>query len=185
VLTFREPQVILFSDDLARIIEFYSKLGFTETFRVPTAGEPIHVDLVLDGYKTGFSSMASSRDDHGLNPATEGQRATVTLCTDDTESAYRELTDGGAPALAAPHVWLDRLASGRPSPPRPGRPSPALARPDQCGTNAAKRSSLSRLPVLRAVDSGNPEPTARNNFAGPAGPRLKPERRCCCVSCCS
>jgi glyoxylase I family protein len=107
--SFREPQVILFSDDLPRIVEFYSMLGFTEVFRVPVDDELIHVDLVLDGYKIGFSSMASSRDDHGLHPATEGQRATITLWTDDTPSAYRELVENGAPALAPPHVWLDRL----------------------------------------------------------------------------
>ena len=53
--------------------------------------------------------MAASRDDHGLNPATEGQRAVVVLWTDDTASAYAELVADGAPAQASPHVWLDRL----------------------------------------------------------------------------
>ena len=31
---------------------FYSGLGFAETFRAPTEGDPIHVDLVLDGYNS-------------------------------------------------------------------------------------------------------------------------------------
>jgi catechol 2,3-dioxygenase-like lactoylglutathione lyase family enzyme len=109
MLTFREPQVILFSDDLPRAVAFYSRLGFTETFRVPTDGEPIHVDLVLDGYKVGIASVASTRDDHGLDPIAEGQRAAVILWTDDTASAYNELVASGAPALASPHVWLGRL----------------------------------------------------------------------------
>ncbi|WFE42752.1 VOC family protein [Micromonospora sp. WMMD998] len=106
---FRAPQVILFSEDVLRAAEFYTGLGFTETFRVPTESEPIHVDLVLDGYKIGIASVASTRDDHGLDPVPEGQRAAVILWTDDTTRAYADLVANGAPALAAPHTWLDRL----------------------------------------------------------------------------
>ena len=106
---FRSPQVILFSAQLPRAVDFYTNLGFTETFRVPTSGEPIHVDLELDGYKIGIASVASTRDDHGLSPIPEGQRAAVILWTDDTPAAYAKLTAAGAPTIAAPHVWLDRL----------------------------------------------------------------------------
>ena len=106
---FRTPEVILFSENLGRAVAFYSSLGFTETFRVPTEGEPIHVDLTLDGYKIGIASVASTRDDHGLDPVPNGQRAAVILWTDDTAAAFAELTAKGAPALAAPHEWLGRL----------------------------------------------------------------------------
>ncbi|MEV4654764.1 VOC family protein [Micromonospora sp. NPDC049301] len=106
---FRTPQVILFSADVPRAVRFYSRLGFTETFRVPVEGDPIHIDLVLDGYKIGVASVASTRDDHGLDPVPEGQRAAVILWTDDTAAAYAEITATGAPALAAPHEWLGRL----------------------------------------------------------------------------
>lgn len=95
--------------DLPRVVAFYARLGFTETFRVPTEGEPIPVDLTLDGYKIGIASVASTRDDHGLDPVAEGQRAAVILWTDDTAAAFAELTANGAPALAAPHKWLDRM----------------------------------------------------------------------------
>jgi hypothetical protein len=87
----------------------YTRLGFTETFRVPTDSEPIHVDLVLDGYKIGIASVTSTREDHGLDPIAEGQRAAVILWTDDTTAAYADLVGSGAPALASPHVWLGRL----------------------------------------------------------------------------
>ncbi|MBX6748434.1 MAG: VOC family protein [Micromonosporaceae bacterium] len=107
--TFRSPQVILFSEDLPRAVAFYTRLGFVETFRVPTDGEPIHVDLALDGYKIGIASVASSRADHGLDPIPQGQRAAVILWTDDTAGAYEELVASGAPALAPPHEWLGRL----------------------------------------------------------------------------
>ena len=53
---FRTPQVILFSANLPRAIAFYSRLGFTEDFRVPTEGEPTHVDLALDSPKIGIAS---------------------------------------------------------------------------------------------------------------------------------
>ncbi|WP_435148077.1 VOC family protein [Micromonospora aurantiaca (nom. illeg.)] len=107
--TFRSPQLVLFSDDLTRAAAFYNRLGFRETFRVPTDGEPIHVDLVLDGYKIGIASVASTREDHGLDPVAEGQRVAVILWTDDTAAAYEGLVADGAPALAPPHVWLGRL----------------------------------------------------------------------------
>ncbi len=54
---FRAPQVILFSPDVPRASDFYQRLGFVETFRVSTDGEPIHVDLELDGYTLGIASM--------------------------------------------------------------------------------------------------------------------------------
>ncbi|PWU46674.1 glyoxalase/bleomycin resistance/dioxygenase family protein [Micromonospora globispora] len=106
---FRTPQVILFSADVTRAAAFYAKLGFTETFRVPTEGEPIHVDLALDGYKIGIASVDSTRNDHGLSPVPSGQRAAVILWTDDTAAAYEQVTADGAPALKAPHTWLGRL----------------------------------------------------------------------------
>jgi catechol 2,3-dioxygenase-like lactoylglutathione lyase family enzyme len=104
---FRTPQVILFTEDLPRAVAFYSRLGFAETFRTPSDGEPIHLDLILDGYKIGIASAASTRDDHGLDPITEGQRAAVVVWTDDTMAAYEELVAVGAPALVTlmRHRW--------------------------------------------------------------------------------
>ena len=101
--------MILFSEDVERAAGFYRRLGFAETFRVPTSGEPIHVDLELDGYKIGVASVRSTREDHGLDPVGSGQRAAVILWTDDTAAAYEALTADGAPALKPPHVWLGRL----------------------------------------------------------------------------
>jgi catechol 2,3-dioxygenase-like lactoylglutathione lyase family enzyme len=104
---FRSPQVILFSPDVARAASFYEGLGFTETFRVPDKGEPIHIDLVLDHYRIGIASVSSARDDHGLDPVSQGQRAAVV--SDDTAAAFEAITLKGAEALASPHEWLGRL----------------------------------------------------------------------------
>ena len=106
---FRTPQVILFSQNLPRAVAFYSSLGFEETFRVPIEGDPIHVDLALDGYKIGIASVASTRNDHGLDPVPEGQRAAIILWTDDTRAAFAEVTANGAHGLVPPHEWLGRL----------------------------------------------------------------------------
>jgi hypothetical protein len=46
---FSSPQVILFSEHVERTVRFYLGLGFSEAFRVSVTGEPIHVDIVLDG----------------------------------------------------------------------------------------------------------------------------------------
>jgi len=106
---FQSPQVILFSPDIGRAVDFYSQLGFKETFRVPELGEPVHVDLVLDGYKIGIASVDSSQEDHGLQPIPQGQRAAIALWTEDTEAAYAALRAKGVQGLRAPHEWLGRL----------------------------------------------------------------------------
>lgn len=106
---FRSPQIVLFSQDVERATAFYTGLGFSEVFRVPADGRPIHVDLVLDGYRIGVASVESTRDDHGLDPVGAGQRAAVILWTDDTQAAFDDLVARGCPVLAPPMRWLDRL----------------------------------------------------------------------------
>ena len=106
---FREPQVVLLSEDLERAAAFYAGLGFEEVFRTPKDGPPIHVDLVLDGYRLGIATGASTRDDHGLDPVTSGQRVVVVVWCDDVPAAYDDLVGRGVTALKPPEPWLDRL----------------------------------------------------------------------------
>lgn len=75
----------------------------------PQRGPPIHVDLVLDGYRLGLASEESTRDDHGMDPVVVGQRAAVVLWTDDTARAYARLQQLGATPVKEPSPWLDRL----------------------------------------------------------------------------
>jgi hypothetical protein len=109
-VTFAAPEVILFSDDVERAAEFYKRLGFAETFRIPQEGAPVHVDLQLDDYKIGFASVDSARQDHGLNPVASRQRATITLWTQDTAKAYLALTALGIPGLMSSSSRLSNLA---------------------------------------------------------------------------
>jgi catechol 2,3-dioxygenase-like lactoylglutathione lyase family enzyme len=109
VSNFKTPQIVLFSRDLVHAAEFYKALGFEEVFRTPSEGTPVHVDLVLDGYRIGLASEASTRDDHGLDPVVSGQRAPVILWTEDTHAAYAYLQEVGATPVKAPEPWLGRL----------------------------------------------------------------------------
>jgi catechol 2,3-dioxygenase-like lactoylglutathione lyase family enzyme len=106
---FKTPQIVLFSRDVAHTAEFYRALGFEEVFRTPREGTPIHIDLVLDGYRIGLASEASTREDHGLEPVVAGQRAAVILWAEDTPAAYSRLREVGATPVKAPEPWLDRL----------------------------------------------------------------------------
>lgn len=107
-MTFRSPQVVLFSPDVERAAEFYRGLGFVEKFRTPTEGVPIHVDLELDGYRIGVASVDSTRDDHGLAPLAAGQRFAVILWTDDVVAELRRL-GAGVTVIKEPEPWLGRL----------------------------------------------------------------------------
>lgn len=106
---FRTPQVVLFTRDIDRASAFYQALGFEEVFRTPLTGTPIHVDFALEGYRIGLATEASTRDDHGLAPVAEGQRAAVILWTDDVPSGYERLIELGATPVKLPEPWLDRL----------------------------------------------------------------------------
>ncbi|WP_313812740.1 VOC family protein [Glutamicibacter sp.] len=106
---FRTPQIVLFTRDIDRAAAFYVSLGFSEVFRTPKSGTPIHIDLVLDGYRIGLATEVSTRDDHGLAPVAVGQRAAVILWTEDVPSAYRQLIELGAVAVKQPSAWLDHL----------------------------------------------------------------------------
>jgi len=106
---FKTPQIVLFCKDVSRTAQFYESLGFEEAFRTPTDGSPIHVDLVLDGYRLGLASEDSTRDDHGLNPVVSGQRAALILWTHDAPTAYSRIQELGARPVNAPEPWLGRL----------------------------------------------------------------------------
>ena len=109
MVAFRSPQIVLFTRDITRASEFYRGAGFTEVFRTPAQGTPIHVDLELDGYRIGLATEASTRDDHGLEPAVGGQRAAVILWTDDTAAGCERLVQLGATLVKPPEPWLADL----------------------------------------------------------------------------
>jgi catechol 2,3-dioxygenase-like lactoylglutathione lyase family enzyme len=104
---FRSPQINLYSRDLARAEAFYVSLGFVETFRTPAAGDPIHVELKLDGFTLGIATVQSARQSHGLVTGGAGRWVEIVVWAEDTDAAVAGLAAAGAPVLSEPHDWLD------------------------------------------------------------------------------
>jgi Glyoxalase/Bleomycin resistance protein/Dioxygenase superfamily len=106
---FRTPSINIFSHEVIRLANFYERLGFRETFRTPDEGTPVHVEVTLDRFTIGISSVKAAIDDHGLALNLNGRPVGIVLWTDDTDREYGRLTDEGSPSLSPPH---DFLASG-------------------------------------------------------------------------
>jgi hypothetical protein len=58
---FRNSPINTYSYDVMRLVRFYARLGFQETFRTPNAGTPVHVEVTLDGFT--ISHRLSRRGD--------------------------------------------------------------------------------------------------------------------------
>jgi catechol 2,3-dioxygenase-like lactoylglutathione lyase family enzyme len=108
---FSTPQVNIYSSDVARSVDFYRSLGFEETFRTPREGAPIHVELVLDGFKVGVAAVTSAVADHGLelDLTKPGRGIELAFWTDDANAAFSRLVAAGARPLSEPHDWLGSL----------------------------------------------------------------------------
>ena len=107
---FRDPQVNLYVADIEASLRFYRDLlGFTETFRTPREGTPIHVELRLGGLILGVATIESARSIHGLNPGDGPPRAEVVLWTDDVDRAFVSITAHGIRPLSQPHDFLTNL----------------------------------------------------------------------------
>ncbi len=105
--SFRAPMINLYSRDLSRAAAFYSELGFVETFRTAPAGEPVHIELTLDGFTLGIATMKAAQEHHSLRPGGEGRWIEIVLWTDDTDAALNGLAGKGAPVLSPAHDFLD------------------------------------------------------------------------------
>ena len=64
----RNPAINIYSHDVMRLVGFYQRLGFRETFRTPRQGVPVHVELTLDHFTIGIASVDAAIADHGLKP---------------------------------------------------------------------------------------------------------------------
>jgi catechol 2,3-dioxygenase-like lactoylglutathione lyase family enzyme len=103
---FKSPMINLYSRDLARAVSFYADLGFVETFRTPSSGPPVHIELQLDGFTLGIATVEAARG-HGLRPSGDGRWIEIVLWTDDTDSAVNALTAKGTPLLSPAHDFAD------------------------------------------------------------------------------
>ena len=110
---FSRPMINLYSRDLQRAARFYIGLGFEETFRTPASGDPVHVELTLDGFTLGIATVEAARADHGLALADEGRGIEIVLWVDDADQAVDDLLARGARLLSPAHDFLaGELRSG-------------------------------------------------------------------------
>jgi catechol 2,3-dioxygenase-like lactoylglutathione lyase family enzyme len=105
----RNPQVTLYSQDLAKAIAFYEKLGFTEAFRFPDEGPIVHIELLLDGFNLGIADISVAANQHGFEVNLNGRGMELVFWTDDANVLFERLVSEGAPVIARPHDWLDDL----------------------------------------------------------------------------
>jgi catechol 2,3-dioxygenase-like lactoylglutathione lyase family enzyme len=105
--TFKAPMINLYSRDLSRAVAFYSELGFVEIFRTPTSGQPVHIELALDGFTLGVATIEAAKRHYDLQPEERGRWIEIVIWTDDTDAALSALVAKGAPMLSAAHDFLD------------------------------------------------------------------------------
>jgi predicted enzyme related to lactoylglutathione lyase len=108
-MLFQDPSINILSRDVQRLTSFYERLGFRETFRTPEEGSPTHVEVTLDHFTIGISSVDAAIKDHGLNPNLGGHPVSILLWTDDTDRDYARLTADGAESIRPPENFRDNL----------------------------------------------------------------------------
>jgi catechol 2,3-dioxygenase-like lactoylglutathione lyase family enzyme len=107
---FESPQVNFYVQDVEVAARFYREsFGFTETFRTPEHGQPIHVELRLDTFTLGLATIDSLREVHGIIVGSGPPRAEVVVWADDVDQAYANLAARNVRTLSAPHDFLDSL----------------------------------------------------------------------------
>jgi catechol 2,3-dioxygenase-like lactoylglutathione lyase family enzyme len=102
---FSSPSINIITRNVVRLASFYERLGFRETFRTPLEGTPAHVEMTLDRFTIGVSSLEAAVSDHGLNPNLNGRPVIITLMTDDPDRDYARLISEGAPSLSPPSTF--------------------------------------------------------------------------------
>ncbi|MGD0250375.1 MAG: VOC family protein [Thermoplasmata archaeon] len=105
----QDPSINIFSRNVERLTSFYQRLGFKETYRTPKEGPPSHVEVTLDHFTLGVSSVEAAIKDHGLNPSLDGRPVAIILWTDDSDRDYVRLLTEGAKPLRPPHDFRSDL----------------------------------------------------------------------------
>ena len=67
------------------------------------------MEMTLDRFTVGISSVEAATADHGLKPNLGGRPVQIVLWTDDLDADYVRLTAEGAPSLSPPHDYASNL----------------------------------------------------------------------------
>lgn len=107
-LVFRNATVNFYVKDVEASARFYRDLfGFTETFRTPERGTPLHMELRLGEFTLGLAAIDAARSMHGLPAGTGPARAELVVWTDDVDDTFAAITAKGVGVISAPHDFLD------------------------------------------------------------------------------
>ncbi|MFP3713353.1 VOC family protein [Puerhibacterium sp. TATVAM-FAB25] len=104
---FLGSQVNLYADDVERVVHFYAKLGFVETYRHGPEGAPRHVEVKGPGLVLGIASPQAALEEHGLDVSQDGAAMEIVLWCEDLDAAYAAALEAGATVLREPHVFQD------------------------------------------------------------------------------
>ncbi|MEZ4679272.1 MAG: hypothetical protein R2932_34140 [Caldilineaceae bacterium] len=78
-VTYREPMVNYYVNDVEGVATFYrDHFGFVETFRTPSSGTAVHIEVRLGDFILGLASIAAAAAMHLLTiepGAPRGNRA--------------------------------------------------------------------------------------------------------------
>jgi lactoylglutathione lyase len=103
-MMFESPLVNLYSRDVEAALLFYRDLlGFEETFRTPLDGVPAHVELRLDGFAIGLSSVVAAKEVHGVEASPGSPAMSLVVWTDDVDRSFEALLSAGVATVQPPH----------------------------------------------------------------------------------
>ncbi len=105
----QDASINILTYDVDRLAGFYKRLDFRETYRLPRTGKPDHVEVTLNQFTIGISTVEAAISVHGLHPSMGGRPVAIILWTDDTDGYYARLTAEGAPSLSPPRDFLSDL----------------------------------------------------------------------------
>ena len=107
---FDSPQINFYVEDVELTARFYyESFGFTETFRTPDQGPPIHVELRLGHITLGVADIDALRQMHGIVAGAGRPRAELVIWTEDVDGVYADLATKNVTTLSPPHDILESL----------------------------------------------------------------------------
>jgi uncharacterized protein YndB with AHSA1/START domain/uncharacterized glyoxalase superfamily protein PhnB len=91
--------------DLPVVVDFYERLGFSQTYAFPADGPPAFVSLERDGRSIGIAGRSDAGE----------ERFSYWVYVDDVDGTFDEMAATGARTEAAPRTepWGERVASLR------------------------------------------------------------------------
>lgn len=92
---------IVYASSVAKTAAFYGLLGFDETFRLPSAGEPGYIGLTRDGSDVAVVSVDWPRDHYGLEVGT-GPRFELFVYVADVAATFGALRAVGVDVIKEP-----------------------------------------------------------------------------------